>query len=106
LAALTRGDLDLRAVEALAEITDPVDAYTARAMETAVLPNAGRWNLTELRRAARRAVARLDPAGAEQRHAARRRVELFPADDVKGASPTTFDRGRPAAGQVRTSQTA
>jgi hypothetical protein len=84
LAALTRGDLDLRAVQALAEITDPLDADTARAVETAVLPNAGRWNLTELRRATRRAAARLDPAGAEQRHQARkrdRRVELFPADD-------------------------
>ncbi len=62
-------------------------------MEAAVLPNAARQNTTELRRAARRAVARLDPNGAHARHAARkqdRRVELFPMDDVEGASLTTF----------------
>src|SRR6266540_6355507 len=50
-----------------------------------VLPNAARQNTTELRRAARRAVARLDPNGAAERHAARkqdRRVELFPLDDA------------------------
>src|SRR6266542_1815459 len=57
-----------------------------------VLPNAAQQNTTELRRAARRAVARLDPNGAQARHTARtqdRRVELFPMDDVKGASLTT-----------------
>jgi hypothetical protein len=50
----------------------------------AVLPKAGRWNVAELRRATRRAVARLDPAGAQQRHEARkqdRRIELHALDD-------------------------
>ena len=85
LAALTRGDVDLRGVQVLAELTDPLDDRTARAVEEAVLPRAGGWNNTELRRAARRAVARLDPNGAEQRHRARtldRKVELLPADDA------------------------
>ena len=84
LDALARGDLDLRGVQALAEITEPLGADTAKAVEAAVLPKAGGWNTTELRRAARRAVARLDPAGLEQRHQARkqeRRVEFTPLDD-------------------------
>jgi len=85
LAALSRGELELRAVQALAEITDPLDDRTARAVEDAVLPKAGKWNTSELRRAARRAVLRLDPDGAEQRHTVRKRercVEITPLDDA------------------------
>ena len=85
LAALSRGDLDMRGVQALAEITAPLDDKTAREVEEAVLPKAGKQNTTELRRAARRAVLRLDPAGAQQRHEVRkqeRRVELTPLDDA------------------------
>jgi hypothetical protein len=85
LAALSRGELDLRAVKALAEITDPLDDATAKAVEDAVLTKAGKQNLSELRRAARRAVLRLDPAGAQQRHEKRkqeRRVELHPREDA------------------------
>ena len=85
LAALSRGDLDMPGVQALAEITDPLDDNTARKVEEAVLPKAGKQNTTELRRAARRAVLRLDPAGAQQRHEVRkqeRRVELTPLDDA------------------------
>jgi hypothetical protein len=85
LAALSRGELDLRGVKALAEITDPLDDATAKAVEDAVLPKAAKQNVSELRRAARRAVLRLDPAGAQQRHEARkkeRRVELNPLEDA------------------------
>jgi hypothetical protein len=85
LAALSRGELDLRGVKALAEITDPLDDATAKAVEDAVLPKASKQNLSELRRAARRAALRLDPAGAQQRHEARkkeRRVELHPREDA------------------------
>src|SRR5215475_12657115 len=85
LTALSRGDLDLRGVKALADITDPLDAAKAKAVEDAVLPKAAKQNTTELRRAARRAVLRLDPAGAQQRHEKRkqqRRVELAPLDDA------------------------
>ncbi len=85
LTALSHGQLDLRGVKALAEITDPLDAATAKAVEDAVLPKAGKQNTSELRRTARRAVLRLDPAGAQQRHEKRkqqRRVELNPLDDA------------------------
>jgi hypothetical protein len=85
LTALSRGELDLRGAKALAEITDPLDAATAKAVEDAVLPRAAKQNTSELRRAARRAVLRLDPAGAQQRHEKRRqerRVELNPLEDA------------------------
>src|SRR5262249_10468685 len=85
LAALSRGEVDLRGVQALAEITNPLDDATAKAVEDAVLPKAADKNVSELRRAARRAVLRLDPAGAQQRHEKRkreRRVELTPLEDA------------------------
>src|SRR5499433_80717 len=85
LAALSRGELDLRGVQAMAEITDPLDDATAKAVEDAVLPKAGEKNTSELRRAARRAVLRLDPAGAQERHEKRRQerhVELTPLEDA------------------------
>src|SRR6476619_2273427 len=61
LAALERGDLDLRQVEALVDLTGPLPVETARAVEAAVLPKAAGWNISELRRAVRRAEA--GPAG-------------------------------------------
>src|SRR5262249_208428 len=52
--------------------------------EAAVLPKAGGQNTTQLARAAGRAVARLDPAGAAARHQERkkeRRVQMLPGED-------------------------
>jgi len=85
LEALSRGDIELRGAQALAEITAPLDDATAGTVERTVLPKAATKNLSELRRAARRAVQRLDPDGAKQRHEARKRersVELLPMDDA------------------------
>ncbi len=85
LAALEAGDLDLRRVQKLAELTDPLPVAVARAVEAAVLPQAARQNTSELARAARKAIARLDPDGAHARHQNRkadRRVVLYPMDDA------------------------
>jgi hypothetical protein len=84
LAALARGDLDLRQVEAIEDLTSPLSVETARAVEAAVLPRAVGWNTSELRRAVRRVIARLDPDGVKERAEVRRqdrRVEFIPMDD-------------------------
>src|SRR5262249_25169245 len=47
LAALSRGEVDLRGVQALAEITNPLDDATAKAVEDAVLPKAADKNVSE-----------------------------------------------------------
>src|SRR5439155_4626486 len=85
LAALGRGEIELRAVQAMAEVIKPVDDATARKVEEAVLPRAGGKNASQLRQAARRAVLRFDPEGARQRHEARKRdraVKLYPLEDA------------------------
>jgi hypothetical protein len=85
LAALERGDIDLRRAQRLAELTDPLPIDLARQVEATVLPDAAGQNTSELARATRKAIARLDPAGAEERHQTRkqdRRVELIPQDDA------------------------
>jgi hypothetical protein len=69
----------------LAELTDPLTPDVARQVEEAVLPDAAGQNTSELARATRKAIALLDPDGAQQRHAVRkkdRRVELIPAEDA------------------------
>src|SRR6266542_3951716 len=85
LTALERGEVDLRRVQKLAELTDPLPVAVARAVEAAVLPDAKGQNTSELARAARKAIARLDPDGAQTRHQNRRadrRVVLYPMDDA------------------------
>ena len=94
LTALERGEIGLCRVQKLAELTDPLPPSVAREVEDTVLPEAAGQNTSELARATRTAIARLDPDGAEQRRATRkrdRRVELIPLDEVKGASLTTYD---------------
>jgi hypothetical protein len=84
LDALERGDLDLRQVEAIEDLTSPLTVETARAVEAAVLPKAAGWNTSELRRAVRRVIARLDPDGVKERAEVRRqdrKVEFIPMDD-------------------------
>jgi hypothetical protein len=54
------------------------------AVEAAVLPKAAGWNTSELRRAVRRTIARLDPNGVKEQAEVRkqdRRVEFIPMDD-------------------------
>jgi hypothetical protein len=85
LDALADGRIDLRRAQRLAEVTDPLPAALARQVEDEVLPHAGEHNSSQLARAARQAIAHLDPAGAEARHQTRRqdrRVELRPLDDA------------------------
>ena len=85
LTALERGEIDLRRAQRLAELTDPLPPSVAREVEAAVLPDAAGQNTSELTRATRKAIARLDPDGAQERHQARRkdrRVELIPLDDA------------------------
>jgi hypothetical protein len=78
------GDLDLRCVQVLDEVTAPLDGPTRQQVETYVLARADGKNASQLRQVANRAVARFDPAGVEDRHRARkkeRRVEFYPAED-------------------------
>src|SRR6266545_4667484 len=81
MATLATTDLDIEALY----LTDPLPPAVARAVEAAVLPDAARQNTSELARAARKAIARLDPDGAHARHQNRRadrRVVLYPMDDA------------------------
>src|SRR5215213_902010 len=85
LQALHDGRIDLRRAQRLIELTDPLPADTARQVEDTVLPEAAGQNSSQLARAARTAVAELDPDGARDRHEQRkkdRRVELIPAEDA------------------------
>src|SRR6266508_904048 len=80
-----RQRVDLRRVQKLAELTDPLPVAVARAVEAAVLPQAKEQNTSELARAARKAIARLDPDGAQARHEDRRadrRVVLYRMGDA------------------------
>jgi hypothetical protein len=85
LTALEAGQIDLRRAQRLAELTDPLPDEVARAVEESVLPDAAAQNTSELARATRKTIARLDPDGTQERHQVRRqdrRVELIPADDA------------------------
>ena len=82
LAAMEAGDLDLPRAEAIAEVTRPLSDELAGEVEDQVLAGAVQQNPNQVRRAAAKAVLRLDPQGAEQRHARRREdryVEILPA---------------------------
>ena len=85
LEALARGEIDLRCVQKLADLTEPLPADIAQRVEAAVLPDAAEQDANDLGRAARKVIARLDPDGAKARHQVRkrdRRVELTPMDDA------------------------
>jgi hypothetical protein len=84
LQAWGRGEVDVRGVEKLADLTYPLTADLTRQVEEAVLPDAPEQDANELARATRKVIARLDPDGAEDRHAVRKRerkVKYFPLDD-------------------------
>jgi hypothetical protein len=84
LAMMEAGELDLRRVQMLADVTRPLPDDVTRQVEDYVLARAEGRNASEVRRVATRAVHRFDPDGVEQRHRARkkeRRVELWPLDD-------------------------
>ena len=79
LAALRRGDIDLYKARAIAEACARLDDEAARAVQARMLPGAASQTGAQLKAALRRAVAAIDPHGAERRHAAAakgRRVEL------------------------------
>src|SRR5450755_2124352 len=82
-AALAAGVIDLGRARLVAEATAPLSDQGARAVEGLVLPGAGGQSTGQLRAALRRAVLRVDPAGAEDRRQAAERqakVSLYPDD--------------------------
>src|SRR5450755_4027177 len=82
-AALAAGTIDLGRARLVAEATAPLSDEGARAVEGLVLPGAGGQSTGQLRAALRRAVLRVDPAGAEDRRQAAERqakVSLYPDD--------------------------
>ncbi|MGF7234045.1 MAG: DUF222 domain-containing protein, partial [Frankia sp.] len=84
LAALENGEIDLVRARALAECTQRLSDEQASAVEAKVLAGGGRASHADFRRAARRAVLRADPDGANRRQASARRdrrVELGRDDD-------------------------
>lgn len=85
LAALARGDIDLYKASSIVEIADRVvDDAGAALVEAAGLAVAAERSGTALRVVLRRALARVDPRGTEERHAASlpdRRVVRTPLDD-------------------------
>jgi hypothetical protein len=84
LAALETGTIDLRRARAMADVTAPLSGEQAAAVEQRVLARGGRGSHETFRRAARTAVLKVDPDGAEQRRQQQRRLRgLFyrPADD-------------------------
>jgi Domain of unknown function (DUF222) len=91
LAALDRGAIDLYKARILTELTAVLDDQQAAAVETQILPRAAEQTPGQLRTAARRAVLRIDPAGAEQRRQQRvrdRAVILDPGEDGTAALTT------------------
>jgi hypothetical protein len=83
-AALSAGDIDLTRARLIADATSALGEDAARAVEEAVLADAGCATPGQLRAALRRAVIAADPAGAEQRRkdAERRaKVGLYPDDE-------------------------
>jgi hypothetical protein len=93
LAALGRGDIDLYKARTLAEVTEPLSDAHAGAVEDRVLARAGGQTASQLRQAARRAVLRIDPQGAQQRHeqrTAERTVEVYPLEDGMAALNATL----------------
>jgi Domain of unknown function (DUF222) len=84
LAALDRGEIDLYKARILTELTDPLQPAQAAAVEAQVLPRAAEQTPGQLRAAARRAVLRIDPHGAEHRRQERirdRAVIIDPGED-------------------------
>jgi hypothetical protein len=85
LEALERGEIDLIKARAVVEATDPLSDEHAAAVQDQVLGRASTQTSSQLRASLRRAVLRVDPDGAAQRHEQRRkdrRVELIPLPDA------------------------
>jgi hypothetical protein len=81
LGALHRGEIDLRKAQAIANYTSPLDQERAAAVQDTVLPRAGQQTLGQLQAALRRAIQRIDPEGAAERHRSCRRercVQIMP----------------------------
>jgi Domain of unknown function (DUF222) len=84
LAALTRGQIDLRKAHAVSEETWTLSDEQAQTVESRVLARAGERDVSTIswwRTTLRRQVIRVDPAGADRRHQqhnAERRVVLTP----------------------------
>jgi hypothetical protein len=85
LAALERGEIDMIKARAVVQATDPLTGEQALAVQERVLGRAGGQTASQLRASLRRAVLRVDPDGAAQRHQQRRKerqVTLVPLPDA------------------------
>ncbi|HZZ96607.1 MAG TPA: DUF222 domain-containing protein [Jatrophihabitantaceae bacterium] len=79
------GELALVHAESLVRAVKDLDAATTAKVQARVLPRAGEQTVSEFRAAIRRAVAKLDPRDADERHHAAvqdRRVCYQPAEDA------------------------
>ena len=95
-AALAAGTIDLPRARVIAEATSVLGEDAARAVEAAVLPDAGRQTTAQLRVRLRAAVIAADPDGAERRREEAERhakVSLYPDDD---GTATLAGAGLPA----------
>jgi hypothetical protein len=82
--ALLTGQITARHAEVIIEACYPLEPADRARFEVMALARAGEQTVPELRRAVKRAVLRLDPVDAEQRHQnarADRHVRLCPAED-------------------------
>ncbi len=83
-AALACGRIDLARARLITEATGVLSQDAARAVEAAVLPEAGQQTMAQLRGRLRRAVIAADPEAAERRRADAERqaaVSLYPDED-------------------------
>ena len=82
--ALRHGQIDPARARVIAEAAEGLLGWQRRAVESAVLPQAGEQTVGQLRSAAARAAIATDPAAADRRHEtarAQRRCELIPLPD-------------------------
>jgi Domain of unknown function (DUF222) len=95
-AALAAGRVDLARARVIAETTSVLSEDVARAVEAAVLPEAGRQTTAQVRVRLRRAVIAADPGGAERRREEAERqakVSLYAGED---GTATLAGAGLPA----------
>jgi hypothetical protein len=83
-AALTAGEIDLARARMIVRMTSGLSDADARLVEAMILGRAGRMTLGQLHSALRRAVIKVDPAGAEKRREQAEKnakVVLYPEDE-------------------------
>nr|WP_231134825.1 DUF222 domain-containing protein [Motilibacter deserti] len=82
LTELEAGRIELRQAAAVVELCAPLDDAATELVQQRVLARAGRQTVAQTRRALRRAVAAVDPAGAAERQAAARAARCAEKSDL------------------------